>query len=414
MTELRGRPQGRGSHDRGARTLTPGTSHTLVDMLLDTDPVSHREFERQLLHDLVDTDARVRWRAAFDLACVGAPSGDAIAALASAALHDTDASVRTHAARALVAGGSAAAAALVTRLLDGADHERSTELLAALGAPAVDALATALEGDDPSVRWAAGGALEDIASGDAVQALIGALTDDDDEVRHCAVTALGHIGVPAVDALLATLSDVSPVARSEAARALGYQSDSRSFMPLIVALDDADAEVRGSAAWALGGLHDPRGLVPLLVALDDEDARVREGAAAGLGRSGDARAVRPLITAIDDEDDSVRCRTVTALGELGATRALPFLIATLTCDASEDVRYAAADALGELGAAAVQPLLEAMDGEGEDARGWIALALESLGAPVIERSVAQHDCRLGPAHVREALGWTDEGRAAAV
>jgi HEAT repeat protein len=107
---------------------------------------------------------------------------------------------------------------------------------------------------------------------------------------------------------------------------------------------------------------------------------------------------------------------VHALGELGGSRALPFLVASLTCDASEDVRYAAADALGELGERAVQPLLEAMDGEGEDARGWIALALESCGAPAIEHSIARThgEDRLGPAHVREALGWNDEGRAAAV
>ena len=394
--------------------MTPGTSHTLVDMLLATDPASRREFEQRLLRDLENADARVRWRGAFELASLGGVSKEAITPLASAALHDSDESVRTHAARALAAGGDAAAASLVARLLDGADHDRSVELLAGLGTSAVDALAAALQGDDPAVRWAAVGALEDIASEAAVRTLIKALSHDDDEVRHCAVTALGHVGAPAIDAVLETLSDVSPVARSEAARALGYLADARSFMPLIVALDDPDPRVRGSAAWALGCLHDPRGLVPLLVALDDADARVREGAAAGLGRSGDARAVRPLITAIDDEDESVRCRTITALGELGAARALPFLIATLTCDASEDVRYAAADALGDLGAQAVQPLLEAMDGEDEEARGWIALALESLGAPVIERSVAQHDRRLGPAHVREALGWTDEGRATAV
>jgi HEAT repeat protein len=157
--------------------------------------------------------------------------------------------------------------------------------------------------------------------------------------------------------------------------------------------------------------------VPLLVALDDADARVREGAAAGLGRSGDGRAVRPLIALLEDADDRVRCRVAAALGELGGTRALPFLIASLTCDSSEDVRYAAADALGEIGSPAVAPLLEALDGEDEEARGWIALALETLGAPAIERSVHEahgNEHRLGPTHVREALSWAGEGRAAAL
>ncbi len=386
-------------------------------MLLTTDPDSRREFARRLLCDLDDADARVRWRAAFGMRCLGVLEADAVAPLMRAALADTDASVRAHASHALAYGGRAAADALFAGLLDGADHDRTVELLSDIGGPAVDGLAEALASDEPAVRWAAVGALEDLATQQATLALIGALHHPDDEVRHCAVSALGHIGAPAIDALFATLDDASPVARAEAARALGYLADARAFMPLIVALDDADAEVRGSAAWALGGLRDPRCLVPLLIALDDADDRVREGAACGLGRSGDARAVRPLIAALDDAADHVRRHIVTALGELGGTRALPFLIATLTCDESEDVRWAAADALGELGSAAVGPLLEALDGEGEDARGWIALALESLGAPAIERSIADahgHERRLGAAHVREALPWTEEGHAAAV
>ena len=397
--------------------MTPGTSHTLVDVLLTTDPGVRRRYGWRLLGDLSDPNVRVRWRAAFELAALGEPDVDVLAPLITAALYDWDASVRFHACRALTRGGRPVADALVAGLIDGDDHDSTVALLAEMGSPAIESLAAAMHDDEPAVRWAAVGALEDIASEQATAALIAALSCDDDEVRHCAAAALGHIGDPAVDALLGTLSSAGAVARAEAARALGYLSDPRSFMPLIVALDDADAEVRGSAAWALGGLRDPRSLVPLLVALDDADARVREGAAAGLGRSADARAVRPLIAVLEDEDEKVRTRVVTALGELGGSRALSFLIATLTCDASEDVRYAAADALGEFGSEAVPPLLEALDAEDEEARGWIALALETLGAPAIERSIAEthgDDRRLGPEHVREALSWTDEGRAAAM
>lgn len=397
--------------------MTPGTSHTLVDMLLTTDPGVRRRYGWRLLGDLSDPDVRVRWRAAFELACLGEPDLDVLAPLITAALYDWDASVRFHASRALARGGRPVADALVAGLIDGDDHDRTVELLAAMGAPAIDSLASALRDDEPAVRWAAVGALEDIGGEAATGALIVALSHEDDEIRHCAAAALGHIGDAAVDSLLATLSGPDPVARAESARALGYLADHRAFMPLIVALDDAEAEVRGSAAWALGGLRDPRSLVPLLVALDDADARVREGAAAGLGRSGDERAVRPLIAVLEDDDENVRCRVVTALGELGGSRALSFLIAALIGDASEDVRYAAADALGELGSDAVPPLLEALDGENEEVRGWIALALETLGAPAIERSIAEthgDDRRLGPSHVREALSWTDEGRAAAM
>ncbi len=397
--------------------MTPGTSHTLVGTLLASDPGTSREFRRQLLADVCAPDVRIRWRAVFELACLGDPGADALPALIAAALGDEDPGVRTHAARALTGGGRDAAEALFATLAEGGDHDAVLELLGGLGAEAVAVLANALSAEEPATRWAAAGALEDLATEDATEALIAALSDPDDEVRHCAATALGHVGAPAVGALLATLGDRLPMARAEAARALGYLADPSAFMPLIVALDDPDPGVRGSAAWALGCLRDPRALVPLLVALDDADHRVREGAAAGLGRSGDGRSVRPLIGVLEDVDDNVRCRAAAALGELGGRRALPFLIAALTCDPCEDVRWAASDAIAEIGTEAVAPLLEALDGEDEEARGWIALALETLGASAIESSVDDahgHDRRLGPAHVREALSWTDEGRAAAM
>jgi len=397
--------------------VTPGTERTLAALFLTTDSVAHAELAATLLCGLDDPDPRVRWRSAFGLGCLGAPGTEAVAPLVRAALTDEDPGVRSQAARVLALGGRTAADELVARLLGGSEHDATVALLRVVGAPAVEALAAGLEADDPSDRWAAVGALEDIGGADATSALVAALSHADDEVRHCAASALGHIGAPAVDALFATLADADPRTRSEAARALGYLADTRAFMPLIVALDDREAEVRGSAAWALGGLRDPRSLVPLLVALDDADPRVREGAAAGLGRSGDSRAVTPLIAVLEDADAHVRARVVHSLAELGQKRALPFLIAALTCDESEDVRWAASDALGEIGSVAVEPLLEAMDDEDDDARGWIALALESLGIPAIERGIAEshgRERRLGPQHVREALSWTDEGRAAAM
>ena len=54
-----------------AGTLTPGTVDTLVDILLTTDPGVRRRYGWRLLSDLGDADPRVRWRAAFELACLG-------------------------------------------------------------------------------------------------------------------------------------------------------------------------------------------------------------------------------------------------------------------------------------------------------------------------------------------------------
>jgi HEAT repeat protein len=84
-------------------------------------------------------------------------------------------------------------------------------------------------------------------------------------------------------------------------------------------------------------------------------------------------------------------------------------------DPSEVVRHAAADALGELGELSVLPLLEALDDEGEDARSWIALALDAVGADAIEDVLARSadGSALDREHIVEALGWLAEDRATA-
>jgi HEAT repeat protein len=147
--------------------------------------------------------------------------------------------------------------------------------------------------------------------------------------------------------------------------------------------------------------------MPLLVALGDEDTSARAGAAAGLGRFADARATGPLISALDDEDEHVRARVLSALGEIGDRKAVQFLIASLMFDASETVRHYASDALGELGPVAVVPLLEALDDEDDEARSWIVAALDSIGAPSIERAITESAAGHGldREHIYEALGW---------
>jgi HEAT repeat protein len=161
-----------------------GTARTLVDTLLTEDPASRREYGRALVRDLGAADARVRWRAAFELATLGIPDAGAVPPLVAAALQDADAGVRAQATAALAVGGRTAAEALVSHLLNGGDHDRTVALLAAIGEPAVAALLVALSSREPPVRWSAVGALEDIAGDHATSALVGALSSADEEVRH--------------------------------------------------------------------------------------------------------------------------------------------------------------------------------------------------------------------------------------
>jgi len=141
--------------------------------------------------------------------------------------------------------------------------------------------------------------------------------------------ALGKIGTPAVEPLLAALKDEDSGVRSKAARALGEIKDTRAVEPLISALEDEDPGVRWNVAYALGEIKDARAVEPLIATLEDEDPGVRENAAIALGEIKDARAVEPLITALKDKDKDVRRHVAWALGEIKDARAVEFLIIAL-------------------------------------------------------------------------------------
>jgi HEAT repeat protein len=376
------------AYPEGGVAETSQDADALVRMLLANDDAARAPFAERLVGDLHDPDPVVRWRAALALGSLGRDDPAVVAPLV-AALSDPSAAVRSHASRALVRLGTVSLGPLVAALADPDAAAAALVTLAAIGAPAIAQLLEALSAGDGRLRWTAAAALEDIGGAQAVGALVGLLRDPgaDADARECAITALGHIGTPAVAALGEAIGAADARIREDAAAALGLTGDVRAFMPLIVALDDGVATVRGAAAWSLGGLRDARAFMPLLVALDDADPSARAGAAAGLGRFADPRATGPLISALEDDDERVRARVVSALGEIGDRKTVQFLMATLMFDPSEAVRHNAADALGEMGAVAVPPLLEALDGETEEARSWIVAALESIGAPAIESTL---------------------------
>ena len=77
-----------------------------------------------------------------------------------------------------------------------------------------------------------------------------------------------------------------------------------------------DSGVRRTAALALGKIGEPA-VEPLIAALKDSVGDVRRTAAEALGKVGDRRAVEPLIAALKDSDDYVRREAAEALGKIG-------------------------------------------------------------------------------------------------
>ena len=110
------------------------------------------------------------------------------------------------------------------------------------------------------------------------------------EARRFAADALGRLGDGrAVEPLIAVLAGDDKELAFWAAQSLGLIGDPRAVEPLTVALDDPDLGAK--ATFALGEIGGPA--VEPLMAIVEERRRAAALAASALGRIGDARAVGP-------------------------------------------------------------------------------------------------------------------------
>ncbi|HGE71078.1 TPA: hypothetical protein ENX78_09605 [Candidatus Poribacteria bacterium] len=185
------------------------------------------------------------------------------------------------------------------------------------------------------------------------QALPGATEDEKtfaSSIRDGAVSALSSIGAPAVDGLIAILSNPneSETARVSSASALGTIGDKRAVIPLINALKDGNKNVRAISASSLGILRDRRALMPLIDALNDSDIVVKTNSAASLGLIADKTATQPLLKILVDKNEREKVRT-TALDSLGLikdTTTLEPILKILIDEYEKDgIRKSAATAL---------------------------------------------------------------------
>ncbi len=239
-----------------------------------------------------------------------------------------------------------------------------------------------------------------------VPGLIKTLGDQKSDVRDAAAEALGRIGAPAVEPLIAAFKDWD--LRDAAAEALG-RIGAPAVEPLIAALQDGDQDVREYAAGALGQGRDARSVDPLMAALKDQGILVRVAAAEALVRVG-APAVSPLIAAFHDENGEVRAAAAEALVHIGAPAVGP-LIAALQ---DGNVRMVS-DALVHIGAPAVGPLIAALqDG---NVRAPAVGTLAHLGSPAVGPLVEalrdqNGDVRVAAADALDGLGWRPGSPAA--
>ena len=285
---------------------------------------------------------------------------------------------------------------LIARLDDSDANVRSSaaRALGEIGSDrAIEPLIARLDDSDANVRSSAARALGEIGSDRAIELLIARLDDSDANVRSSAARALGEIGSDrAIEPLIARLDDSDANVRSSAARALGEIGSDRAIEPLIARLDDSDANVRSSAAMALSEIKSDRAIEPLIARLNDSDADVRSSAAMALSEIKSDRAIEPLIARLDDPEWLTRFYAARALGEIGSDRAIELLIARLN-NSDANVRSSAAEALGEIGSdRAIEPLIARLDDSDANVRSSAAEALSEIGSDrAIEPLIARLD-----------------------
>lgn len=206
------------------------------------------------------------------------------------------------------------------------------------------------------------------------------LSAADPEERRDALLKLGamHRSAASREALVG-LSDVSPMVRAVAARAILSIGADESVAALLPLLNDKDEFVRRETTYALGQTHSRKANDPLVkLLLTDKEDGVRAAAAVALGEIGDESAVVTLATVLAPEVSSGGKRVKTeknvfvlravakSLGQIKSRAGVPALVAALSNEKMvDDVRREAALALGSIGDPAAIPALRTAANSGD-------------------------------------------------
>ena len=325
--------------------------------------VSHdRRADEPLIEAFRDPDSRVRMIAAQ---WMGSSSDPRAVAVLEAAMKDPDVQVRREAAEGL---GRTKTDTAITLLIE------------------------ALKTGDPEVRHWAAAALGGTADPRAVEPLIEALKDSDGIVQNTACESLGKLkDARAVEPLIAFFGQHRNYAF--AVIALGQIGDSRAVGPLIRALKDPKYQSKDTFAGALGKLGAPA--VDSLIALsklknvDMNALNIRRAAISALGQTGDERALPLLVAALEEDNDSLGCLNAgNALSMLKDPRAVGPLIHSMRTEPEpENGGGFSTGWLVRLGPMAVEPLIAALHDPDPRSRRRAAEALAHIGDPRVSRAL---------------------------
>ncbi len=284
------------SQDTSLVVIDPAATDALLKLVteqidLDTFDADDSVLLQQLVECLGDPRGLVRLRVAQTLGDIG---GAATPLLVSALLHHVNPVVRRAAGKTL---------ALIM------DAHTVPDLLHAL-----------LHDEDTVVRGSAVGALAKMGEA-SVPALLSILADPirSESTKGHAAWALGFIGAEAAPFLESAIRADSIDVRCAAVGAianLAQQGDERALQLLIATLRDVDPNVRSEAASAIGKMAYLPALPDLITALADPDGEVRRTAAVSLGKLGDRSAIPALEVLLNDNLEPVRILAKLAIAKI--------------------------------------------------------------------------------------------------
>ena len=229
---------------------------------------------------------------------------------------------------------------------------RAIDRLRELGDPrAVDPLLNVLATESSDlVKGYAAQALGDFKDPRTIPSLVRCLSEASPGIGQdrplLAARALGRIGAPAFDPVMAAFRGQDGKLHAGAAAALGEIRDRRAVEPLLQTLAASnDPTLRAAIITALGTLGDPRAYAALNAAQGSADWQVRGAAEKSLALLEGAGA--NLIASLKSENESDRERAATALGGSDDAAAPEALRAALR-DPAPAVRRAAAKSLSSI------------------------------------------------------------------
>ncbi len=192
---------------------------------------------------------------------------------------------------------------------------KAAEALGKIGAPAVPSLIAVLDNPDEGVRWKAAITLGEIGDQRGIGPLIGLLSDRDRFVRSRAAFALGLIGAPAIPALAEALEEAPYEVRKGIVTALGKMNDPGATRVLIRTLTDPSDDVRQDTITALAAQGD-QSFDLLIATLADPESLRQQGAAMALASMGRTGAIEPLQKALESAAPPTREVLGSAIAEI--------------------------------------------------------------------------------------------------